>query len=50
MNPQLKIILMSGYSEDFARHSAGENNAFTFLPKPFELKELLTTVHQVLSK
>lgn len=50
MNPQLKIILMSGYSEDFARHSAGENNAFTFLPKPFELKELLDTVHQVLSK
>ena len=46
--PQLKIIFMSGYAEDaFDRHlAAGET--FNFLPKPFSLKELATTVKSTL--
>jgi two-component system cell cycle sensor histidine kinase/response regulator CckA len=43
--PELKIIFVSGYAEDaFERHLAPDEKNFTFLPKPFSLKELATTV------
>jgi two-component system, cell cycle sensor histidine kinase and response regulator CckA len=46
--PGLKIIFMSGYAEDaFERHLPDDRN-FQFLPKPFSLKELATTVKQTL--
>ena len=44
----LKIIFMSGYAEDaFQRHLPGRGD-FQFLPKPFSLKELATTVKETL--
>lgn len=48
IKPEIKIILMSGYSEDFARHGSEQNNAFSFLAKPFSLSELLEKVKEVL--
>lgn len=48
IKPEIKIILMSGYSEDFARHGSGQNNAFSFLAKPFSLSELLEKVKEIL--
>lgn len=46
--PDAKIILMSGYSEDFARHGKDESKTFSFLPKPFSLAQLLEKIHTVL--
>lgn len=47
--PDLKIIFVSGYAEDaFERHLSPDEKNFTFLPKPFSLKELATTVKATL--
>lgn len=46
--PKMKVILMSGYSEEFARHGSQKNDAFYFLAKPFELAGLLEKVKEVL--
>lgn len=46
--PSLRVILMSGYSEDFARHGKDENKNFSFLPKPFSLNQLVLKVREVL--
>ena len=49
LNPALKIIFVSGYAEDaFERHLSPDEKNFTFLPKPFSLKELATTVKATL--
>ena len=46
--PDLKIIFVSGYAEDtFERHMT-DGESFQFLPKPFSLKELATTVKETL--
>jgi two-component system cell cycle sensor histidine kinase/response regulator CckA len=46
--PDMRIIFMSGYAEDaFERHLSAEET-FQFLPKPFSLKELATTVKATL--
>ena len=46
--PSLRVILMSGYSEDFARHGKDEAKDFSFLPKPFSLSQLVLKVREVL--
>jgi two-component system, cell cycle sensor histidine kinase and response regulator CckA len=46
--PDLKIIFVSGYAEDAFERSMPEGESFQFLPKPFSLKELATTVKQTL--
>jgi two-component system cell cycle sensor histidine kinase/response regulator CckA len=47
--PDLKIIFVSGYAEDaFERHLPKDETSFQFLPKPFSLKELATTVKATL--
>ncbi len=47
--PDLKIIFVSGYAEDaFERHLPKDEKSFQFLPKPFSLKELATTVKATL--
>ncbi len=48
--PDIRAILMSGYSEDFARHGSTEHQDFDFLAKPFELNQLLSTVEKVIEK
>ena len=47
-HPKIKTILMSGYSEEFARHGSEQNDAFEFLAKPFELADLIKKVKEVL--
>ncbi len=48
--PSMKSLLMSGYSEDMARHGSSENKDLDFLAKPFELNQLLDKVKEVLQK
>ncbi|MEM7650781.1 MAG: ATP-binding protein [Pseudomonadota bacterium] len=45
-SPKLKIIFMSGYTEDKLKDHMGEN--IFFLPKPFTLKQLAEKVKDVL--
>ena len=47
--PHAKIILMSGYSEDMARHGQDNSALFSFLAKPFSLTQLTEKVKEVLS-
>jgi two-component system cell cycle sensor histidine kinase/response regulator CckA len=47
--PDLKIIFVSGYAEDAFKKNLPENEQFSFLPKPFSLKELATTVKETLA-
>ncbi|GGB37505.1 signal transduction histidine kinase [Roseibium aquae] len=46
--PDLKIIFVSGYAEDAFEENLPEDEKFFFLPKPFTLKQLATTVKEVL--
>lgn len=46
--PTLKIIFISGYTEDKLKDHMGENTSF--LPKPFTLKQLAAKVKEVLEK
>ncbi len=45
-SPGLKIIFISGYTEDKLKDHMGEN--ISFLPKPFTLKQLAAKVKEVL--
>ena len=47
-HPKIKTILMSGYSEEFARHGSEQHDNFEFLAKPFELAGLIKKVKEVL--
>jgi signal transduction histidine kinase/integral membrane sensor domain MASE1 len=47
--PDLKIIFVSGYAEDAFKKNLPENEQFSFLPKPFSLKDLATTVKETLA-
>jgi len=47
-SPELKIIFISGYTEDRLKDHMGEN--IYFLPKPFTLKQLAQKVKEVLEK
>ncbi len=47
--PDLKIIFVSGYAEDAFEKNLPENEKFSFLPKPFTLKQLATMVKDVLA-
>ena len=48
--PDLKIIFVSGYAEEAFRKNLPENEKFNFLPKPFSLKQLATTVKETLAE
>lgn len=49
-HPKMKALLMSGYSEDLARHGSADNKELAFLAKPFELSHLLEKVKEVIEK
>ncbi len=51
-HPDLKFIFVSGYAEDaFAKNLPEEERGrFGFLPKPFSLKQLATTVKEMLDQ
>ena len=46
--PEIKVIYISGYTEDAFRKSLGEDSGIHFLPKPFSLKQLASKVKEVL--
>ena len=46
--PDMKFIFVSGYAEDAFEENLPANEKFFFLPKPFTLKQLATTVKDVL--
>ena len=51
INPQLKIIMASGSEQGEATAGPGPNNTVSaFVPKPYTVEKLLTTVHEVLTK
>src|SRR5256884_8474377 len=49
-NPGLKFIFVSGYPDDAFKKSLDENEAYTFLPKPFTLPQLAAKVKEQLSE
>jgi two-component system cell cycle sensor histidine kinase/response regulator CckA len=48
--PELKVIFISGYTEDAFRKRLGEDGGIEFLPKPFSLKQLAAKVKEVLGE
>ncbi len=50
LRPDLKVIVMSAQSTLLTAVKATERGAFEYLPKPFDLRELLTLVERALSE
>ncbi len=48
--PEIKIIVISGYSEEVARGDIVDTADFHFLPKPFSLGQLASKVKEVLAE
>jgi two-component system cell cycle sensor histidine kinase/response regulator CckA len=48
--PEMRILLISGYSEEVARGDIVDTADFHFLPKPFSLGQLTTKVKDVLKE
>ena len=48
--PELKVIFISGYTEDAFRKKLGEEEGIHFLPKPFSLKQLAAKVKEVIEE
>jgi two-component system cell cycle sensor histidine kinase/response regulator CckA len=46
--PDLKVIFISGYTEDKVRSQFAQNEEIHFLPTPFTLKQLATKVKEVM--
>ncbi|AGH16687.1 response regulator [Candidatus Liberibacter asiaticus] len=46
--PSLKFIFISGYAEDAFSKNLPKDAKFSFLSKPFSLKQLATSVHELL--
>ena len=49
INPAIKIIICSGYTEQRLRNGFGTDEIAAFLPKPFQVHQLLTQVQQALA-
>ncbi|ODA68898.1 Blue-light-activated protein [Methyloligella halotolerans] len=45
-HPDLRIIFMSGYAEDAFKRNLDEGEAFMFIQKPFDLKQLAAAVKE----
>ena len=48
-HPQMKVIFISGYTEDSFRQRLDSDSEIHFLPKPFSLRQLATKVKEVIS-
>lgn len=48
--PGLRVVLISGYSEEAARGELTDSPDFHFLPKPFSLNQLAAKVKEVISE
>jgi two-component system cell cycle sensor histidine kinase/response regulator CckA len=49
LHPEMKVIFISGYTEDAFRRRLDSDGRIEFLPKPFSLKELAGKVRDVLA-
>lgn len=49
-NPKMKVIFISGYTEDAFRESLANNSDVHFLSKPFNLKQLAMKVKEVIGR
>ena len=47
-NHDVKVIFISGYAEDAFKKNLPEDEEFTFLPKPFSLQQLASTVKETI--
>jgi two-component system cell cycle sensor histidine kinase/response regulator CckA len=48
LHPDMKVIFISGYTEDAFRKRLGDETDIHFLPKPFSLKQLAGKVKEVM--
>lgn len=48
LDPQAKVIVISGYSSLYTVSQSVNNGAFAFLTKPFSIRELMQTVTSAL--
>jgi two-component system cell cycle sensor histidine kinase/response regulator CckA len=48
--PDIKVIFISGYTEDAFEDDLDRPEDFEFLPKPFSLKQLASKVKEVLNR
>ena len=48
-HPDMKVIFISGYTEDSFRKRLDTDAEIHFLPKPFSLKQLASKVKEVIS-
>jgi two-component system cell cycle sensor histidine kinase/response regulator CckA len=48
-NPKLKVIFVSGYAEEAFQKSLPEGEQFSFLAKPFTLKQLVAQVKETIA-
>ena len=46
--PELKMIFVSGYAEEAFQKSLPEGEKFSFLAKPFTLKQLVAAVKETM--
>ena len=49
IHPDMKVIFISGYTEDAFRQRLDSDSDIHFLPKPFSLKQLASKVKEVIS-
>ncbi len=49
IHPDMKVIFISGYTEDSFRQRLDTDSEIHFLPKPFSLKQLASKVKEVIS-
>ena len=49
IHPDMKVIFISGYTEDAFRQRLDSDSEIHFLPKPFSLKQLAGKVKEVIS-
>ena len=47
-NPDIRVIFISGYTEDVFRGELENNESINFLPKPFSIRELADKVKEVM--
>jgi two-component system, cell cycle sensor histidine kinase and response regulator CckA len=49
-SPDMKVIFISGYAEDAFKKNLDDNEKFSFLPKPFSLKQLAAAVKETMTE
>jgi len=50
INPNAKVVLASGYSESGPASGAMAGGAKGFVQKPYNMRQLLTTIREILDK